>query len=113
MKRLAGVMVCVAAVAFGSTIGNSAQSSTAQRPALGKVRTYYIAADEVTWDYAPGDKDGVTGEPVNATGFFKGSKPDERVPKPVSTKYLKTIYREYTDNTFKTLKPRPAAWEHL
>jgi FtsP/CotA-like multicopper oxidase with cupredoxin domain len=67
----------------------------------------------VTWDYAPGNKDGITGEPVNAVGFFQGSKPDERVPKPVSTKYLKTVYREYSDGTFKTLKPRPPEWDHL
>jgi hephaestin len=77
------------------------------------VRTYYLAADEVTWDYAPGNKDGITGEPVNAVGYFKGTKPEERVPKPISTKYLKTVYREYTDGTFKTMKPRAPEWEHL
>ena len=112
MKKLATILVCVAAALFGSTIGGSAQSA-AQKAAPGKVRTYYIAADQVTWDYAPGDKDGITGEPVNAIGFFRGTKPEERVPKPVSTKYLKTVYREYTDGTFKTLKPRPPEWEHL
>ena len=26
---------------------------------------------------------------------------------------MKALYREYTDNSFKTLKPRPAEWEHL
>jgi hephaestin len=91
----------------------SAQTIKAQQTPSGKTRTYYIAADEVTWDYAPGDKDGITGQPVNAIGFFKGTKPDERIPKPVSTKYVKTVYREYTDNTFKTLKARAAEWEHL
>src|SRR5262249_26787933 len=25
----------------------------------------------------------------------------------------KTLFREYTDSTFSTLKPRPAAWQHL
>jgi hypothetical protein len=28
-------------------------------------------------------------------------------------KYLKAIYREYTDATFETIKPRPPQWEHL
>src|SRR5439155_5079954 len=27
--------------------------------------------------------------------------------------FLKALYREYTDETFKTLKPRTAEWEHL
>ncbi|HEU4939777.1 MAG TPA: multicopper oxidase domain-containing protein [Vicinamibacterales bacterium] len=112
MKSLATILVCLAATLFGPTTGGSAQS-TGQKAAPAKVRTYYLAADEVTWDYAPGNKDGITGEPVNAIGFFKGSKPEERVPKPVSTKYLKTVYREYTDGTFKALKPRAPEWDHL
>jgi hephaestin len=112
MKRVAAVLVCLAGVVL-STANGSAQSSSAHQVTPGKIRTYYIAADDVTWDYVPGDKDGITGEPVNATGFFKGTTPDERVPKPVSTKYLKTVYREYTDHTFTALKPRPAEWEHL
>ena len=28
-----------------------------------KTRTYYIAADEVDWDYAPSGKNQITGEP--------------------------------------------------
>jgi FtsP/CotA-like multicopper oxidase with cupredoxin domain len=31
----------------------------------------------------------------------------------VSTVYQKVLYREYTDSTFGTLKPRPPEWEHL
>ena len=30
------------------------------------VRTYYIAADEVTWDYAPAGRDLITGKPFDA-----------------------------------------------
>src|SRR5262249_47995042 len=113
MTKLVALLTCVSAVAFGSMSASSTSVTGPQKPTPGKVRTYYIAADDITWDYAPGDKDGITGEPVNATGFFKGTKPDELVSKPVSTKYLKTLYREYADNTFKMLKPRPAEWEHL
>jgi manganese oxidase len=32
---------------------------------------------------------------------------------PSLTTYRKAIYREYTDATFQTLKPRPPQWEHL
>ena len=31
----------------------------------------------------------------------------------MSTAYRKVLYREYTDSTFRTLKPRPPQWEHL
>jgi hypothetical protein len=32
----------------------------------GQVRTYYIAADEVNWNYAPSGIDKVTGKPFDA-----------------------------------------------
>ena len=84
----------------------------AQASSAGHTRTYYIAADEVTWDYVPGGVDGLTGQPLNAVGYFLG--PDKKpVTKPVSTSYVKTLYREYTDDTFHTPKPRPPEWEHL
>jgi FtsP/CotA-like multicopper oxidase with cupredoxin domain len=35
------------------------------------------------------------------------------VAPPRTNTYLKAIYREYTDATFQTLKPRPPQWEHL
>ena len=31
----------------------------------GHVRTYYIAADEVDWDYAPSGSNGITGAPFS------------------------------------------------
>src|SRR5512146_593794 len=73
-----------------------------------QTRTYYIAADEVTWDYVPGGQDEITGKPYADTAFFSKAK-----PRAVSTKYRKVLYREYTDSTFRTLKPRPAEWAHL
>ncbi|MGH7653626.1 MAG: multicopper oxidase domain-containing protein [Gemmatimonadaceae bacterium] len=71
-------------------------------------RIYYIAADRVEWDYVPGGRDEITGTPFADTAFF-----NKLPPRPVSTKYMKTLYREYTDSSFKTLKPRPPEWEHL
>lgn len=72
------------------------------------MRRYFIAADEVPWDYVPGARDEITGVPYADTAFFTKGK-----PRPVSTVYRKVLYREYTDSTFRTLKPRPAAWQHL
>src|ERR1700737_45919 len=70
-------------------------------PAAAQDRTYYIAADEVTWNYAPGGMDRITGKPLPKSPMFVGYS------------YKKAIYREYTDATFTKLKPRPAPWQHL
>jgi FtsP/CotA-like multicopper oxidase with cupredoxin domain len=72
--------------------------------------TYYVAADEVVWDYASTRTDLTTGHEfdpfVAATWVNPG-------PDRIGTKYKKALYREYTDGTFTTLKPRPPEWEHL
>lgn len=71
-------------------------------PAAAQTRTYYIAADEVVWNYIPSGMDRIGGKPV---------------PKPppilIGYKYKKAIYREYVDATFTTLKPRSERWQHL
>ncbi len=73
-----------------------------------RTRTYYIAADPVSWDYDPGGQDEIAGRPYADSAFFAAAKPH-----PVSTVYQKVLYREYTDSTFTTLKPRPPEWQHL
>lgn len=72
-------------------------------------RTYYIAADEVEWDYAPSDSNLIEGRPFNddEKAFM------EPGPTVIGRKVKKALYREYTDLTFKALKPRPPEWEHL
>ncbi|WP_263357914.1 multicopper oxidase domain-containing protein [Acidicapsa ligni] len=72
----------------------------------GIVRTYFIAADEVDWDYTPHGRN-IAGLPRVET------TEDDNVGTLGHRVYRKAIYREYTDATFKTLKPRPAQWEHL
>ena len=72
-------------------------------PADAPVRTYYIAAEPHMWDYAPLGFDGCTGQPwsedqltfVETTNGTLGSQ------------YKKGIFREYTDASFKTVKPTP------
>lgn len=82
-------------------------AATADAPA-GRTRIYYIAADEVIWDYVPGGRDEITGRPFVDSGFFV-----QGPPRPVSTSYHKVLFREYTDSSFRTLKPRAPEWEHL
>lgn len=69
------------------------------------VRTYYIAADEVLWDYAPDGKNVITGEPftVGEEVFTKQG------PNRIGTTYWKALYRSYTDATFSKRIPRPAS----
>lgn len=74
-----------------------------------RIRNYYIAADEVEWDYAPSGKNGITGtEFTGIPGRYMNAGPGR-----IGHVWHKAIYREYTDSTFKTLKPRPPEWEHL
>lgn len=75
----------------------------------GVTRTYYVAAEEVDWDYAPTNTNLITGR--DWEGF------DREVMLPAADRigrvYRKAIYREYTDSTFSTRKERPPEWEHL
>ncbi len=83
----------------------------AQSPSgtTGAARTYYIAADEVVWDYAPSGANQITGKPFEgAAVLFVVRGPDR-----LGRIYKKTVFREYTDATFTKLKPRAPEWEHL
>ena len=71
--------------------------------------TYYIAADEVIWDYAPSGMNKITGSQFGEDESFWVESGPHRIGKV----YKKSLYREYTDSTFTTLKPRPPEWEHL
>ncbi|HEX9893467.1 MAG TPA: multicopper oxidase domain-containing protein [Gemmatimonadales bacterium] len=72
-------------------------------------RTYYVAAEEVDWDYAPSDTNRITGEAWSPLDLEFVERRDNRIGKV----YRKAVFREYTDSSFTTRKPRPAEWEHL
>lgn len=96
-------MACALVVLIGFWAQLSLAQQTGSKPGGGKVRTYYVAADEVEWDYAPDGIDHMTGKPF--AGYAKIHT--ERGPHRIGTKYLKACYREYTDGGFQKLKPRP------
>jgi manganese oxidase len=95
---------------FMTVTGPSAQAvEGTQSTAPGKVRTYYVAADEVEWDYAPDGINKMMGmkfEGYAATFVQRG-------PHSIGRVYRKAIYREYADATFTKLKPRAPEWQHL
>jgi FtsP/CotA-like multicopper oxidase with cupredoxin domain len=80
------------------TLGGCA---VAQPP--GHVRTYYIAADEVNWNYAPSGMNAMMGMPFDAYQQVFAVRNLHRI----GSVYRKAVYREYADATFRTLKPRP------
>ena len=70
-----------------------------------RVRTYYIAADEVQWNYAPDDRNDIAGRPWND---------EEKVfvengPTRIGHVYRKSLYRAYTDATFTRRVPVPTS----
>src|SRR5580658_5965722 len=83
----------------------------AQHPG-GTVRTYYVAADEVDWNYLPSGLNGMMG----TTGMAPTGYPTmytQRNVHGIGRVYRKAIYREYTDATFTHLKPRLAQDAYL
>lgn len=110
MKTHTAAVVMTAILVGGVTAERlSAQRATHPSPLAGTVRTYYIAADEVDWNYAPADHDHMTGKPYEEKARYYTEKGPDRIG-PI---YRKAVYHEYTDATFTRVKPRAAAWEHL
>jgi FtsP/CotA-like multicopper oxidase with cupredoxin domain len=110
MQRRAALFAMTAVLVGGALAERvGAQRDARQAPPSGATRTYYIAADEVDWNYTPADHDHMTGKPYNERArYYTENGPDR-----IGPIYRKAVYREYTDASFATLKPRPAAWEHL
>lgn len=75
----------------------------------GVTRTYYVAADEVAWNYAPSGRDEAMGMPFDAIDkTFTQSGPHR-----IGSVYKKAIYRQYTDATFTKLTKRPPDQAYL
>ena len=103
LKRLTVVLMFAVVTFPANGVAQATQPDSAP-----KVRTYYIAADEVEWDYAPGGVNKMMG--MKFDGYSKVFT--ERGSHRIGTVYRKALYREYSDETFAHLKPRPAEWEH-
>jgi FtsP/CotA-like multicopper oxidase with cupredoxin domain len=73
------------------------------------VRTYFVTAEEVTWDYAPSGQNDAMGRPFNA--FEKNYM--EPGPTKIGRIYKKAIYREYSDATFSRALPRTSEQQYL
>jgi len=87
----------------------AAGCGSSEKTAAGQVRTYYIAADEISWDYAPQQRDMITGRRFgeDANVFVKRGR--DRI----GHVYRKSVFRRYTDKTFGQRSAMPARWRHL
>jgi FtsP/CotA-like multicopper oxidase with cupredoxin domain len=79
---------------LGVAIAVAALSMTAAQPAAAQERSYFIAADEVLWNFAPSGRDLVAGRTLPAPN-----------PGQLGYIYHKLEYRGYTDATFARLRP--------
>eukprot|EP00879_Flechtneria_rotunda_P000261 GHRR01000344.1.p1 GENE.GHRR01000344.1~~GHRR01000344.1.p1 ORF type:complete len:1159 (+),score=375.53 GHRR01000344.1:116-3592(+) len=77
----------------------------------GKTREYFIAADEVDWDYVPFGGEMCGGRNFNFSDNAKTFV--EAGPDRIGPKYTKAQYVEYTDATFTERKRLAPEWEHL
>jgi len=104
------VAVVVAAVILLAALGATGHFSS-NSSSKGMTRTYYIAADPVTWEYASDLEEGnpITGEPYTDEELVFLENGDTTI----GPEYLKCRYQEYTDSTFSILKEIPAEWAHV
>ena len=109
--RLVSVFVATCVVAGWMVAAGHGAPRGEAGPAAGsrpQTRTYYIAADEVVWDYAPAGRNLVTGQPFGPVeNTFVASRPGR-----IGSAYLKCLYRGYTDAGFRT-HTRPASEAYL
>uniref|UniRef100_A0A670YAF9 ferroxidase n=1 Tax=Pseudonaja textilis TaxID=8673 RepID=A0A670YAF9_PSETE len=79
----------------------------------GTVRTYYVAAEEVEWDYAPNktwaEKKMEGMSQKESYGHIFVSQAEDTI----GSKYKKVVYREYIDGRFMEHKKRTFKEEHL
>jgi FtsP/CotA-like multicopper oxidase with cupredoxin domain len=86
-------MMPIRTIALAALVAAAVASAGASAQG-GRVRHYYLAAEEMTWHYAPSGKDGVMHGEIPAAWRD-------------SLAWTKTRYVEYTDDTFSVKKPQP------
>src|SRR6266498_3359771 len=108
-RLLGGLVAVCAVVAWAAGPGTSPAGGSSTTGVPAQTRTYYIAADKGPRDYAPARSNLITGQPfgdVENTDVASG-------PGRIGSKYVKCLYRGYTDAGFGTLLQRPAADAYL
>lgn len=103
LTLLAAPLALVAVVAV-ATLGPGANDDSG-----GQLRRYYIQAEERAWDYAPDGRDRITGRPFGAEAKVFVERRDDRI----GSRYVKALFRGYTDATFRRRLDQGTRWAHL
>jgi hypothetical protein len=82
-------------LALAIALGACGLTASLAQPAVAQVRTYYVAADEVLWNYVPSGTDLLTGKRVSIFA-----------PTQLGWTYHKLVYVQYTDGTFARVERR-------
>lgn len=107
--RLSAVRIVASVSLLAALLAVAADVLRVEPVAASTTRTYYIAADEVDWDYAPSGANQITGKPFGDEENVFVANGKNRIGKV----YRKALYREYTDASFTALKPVAPEWQHL
>ena len=104
--RFGTVVVAMGLVAAGCSGGGHHDAAPSRAvttvASAGKERDYFIAADQIRWNYAPMGVNEITGKPFDAVAdTYVKAGPDR-----IGSTYTKCLYRGYTDATFKKQIPR-------
>ncbi|KAM7108141.1 ceruloplasmin isoform 3-T3 [Ciconia maguari] len=87
------------------------RKSTTDRNESTKIRQYFIAAEEIIWNYGPSAMNHFTGQELIADSesriFFEQSETR------IGGSYKKAVYKEYTDGSFTEHKKRLTEEAHL
>jgi len=82
-------------------------------PFEGATRVYYLAAEEMVWDYAPQGMNVFMGMEFDSMdSVYAVNLPTGPTPR-IGRQNWKARYVEYTDSTFTTVKPIASEWQHL
>ena len=110
--RTCTLVAAFACAANGACVAAQTHHRAPARSAAapGRVRMYYIAAEESDWSYVPsGGDQALTGRKDD----YRNDPGARGELDPNATTYRKARFREYTDSSFRTLKARSPLWEHL
>nr|XP_025749784.1 hephaestin-like protein 1 [Callorhinus ursinus] len=92
---------------------NSCGNKDPSEQPYGMIRTFYIAAEEVEWDYAPNKNWEFEKQHLDAGGERHGDIFMNHTENWIGSQYRKVVYREYTDGEFVEIKARPPQEKHL
>uniref|UniRef100_A0A8C4V4Q9 Ceruloplasmin n=1 Tax=Falco tinnunculus TaxID=100819 RepID=A0A8C4V4Q9_FALTI len=93
------------------SVSKCGKRDPAPAPQYKRVRTYYIVAEEVVWDYMPDRSWERERHNHSAESYADVFLSNENGL--LGSRYKKAVYREYTDGTFQTPKDRINGDEHL